>query len=173
MKKLLLLFVLFGSLGFVAFAATEKSFLDSSEEASISSYLWDIGMDTYCGGDHDYPDVAVTCDDKVCTVKISITSWYLDDEVSAEKYNNAADENKSGSSDLINWKFTGVEGYTKDDEDDDGNDIVVSKTKIWASCELLGLPYDKRDLSTDDKQELVYDALLDCVDVITSGYTSL
>ena len=158
MKALLTIILLATSI------AANADFLNISEREKISYYLDNICPDTYCGGDINWTRPKVVCGKKYCSVIIEAASYYSDDPFFTEEYfNNASADKKKGQG----FKLLKAETYV-----DEWDEEQLDNTKVTAWCR-LELPKDISKMSYSDKEDAVYYANLDCVDLIQSAIFGL
>lgn len=146
------------------FNAHATPFLSEMEAQKASDYLDYICMDTYCGGDINWLEPRVSCDDDGCNLDISAMSWYEDELlISPEDFSLLPEESKvSDTASLLSVSLEQSDMYSGE----------FFGPKVKANCK-LEVENANSALTYREKEKAIYYATLDCVDEIQALIFSL
>ena len=129
----------------------KTDFLSPSQADRVTNYMYNICMDTYCGGDFYFINDKLSCSGSTCEIKMYGQAFSKDDVTFGSDLYELVGKEKKLENAII--KFHDVET----DSDEDGKYLSAGFT-----CVMPNLPMT--DMSYDEKEELMYDLIVwDCV----------
>lgn len=132
-------------------------FMNSQEAKEASQFLYDICIDTYCGGDFIYERPQITChEDQTCTLNIQAQGWN-------EGY-PIVDMLKFESAPAAKKEVSGVKLKSVTMERSVVGDEVFMTPELSIEC-VLDFSKENADVSLEDKIDLTYfKTIEDCID---------
>lgn len=143
MKALILLLALTTS----AFA--QNDFLTTSEANKVNNYMYDICMDTYCGGDIMFFNNGVECQGSTCTIQYTAQG--------NSSFDRATSATTSGTT-VVTSEFSNVFVNFGKIEITDDEDSRWENLDINFTCTLTDLPIDLTSYSK--KEDLFYELVV-------------
>ncbi len=132
--------------------SANSDFLSPSEAKSVSDYMYDICMDTYCGGDFLYFNDVMKCHENTCEIEMSAHAYIEEGVTFSDKLSEL-----SNSSVTLNQTVIKYKGIDTDSDEERGKFQNASFT-----CLMPNLP--TKSMTLYEKQELIYDLIVfECV----------
>jgi hypothetical protein len=144
-------------------ASTDKAqFLTKKEQAEIAEYLNGICPDTFCGGDYNFTNIGLFCND-ICTIYYDVSPASREDFFTTEEFFHAPEEYKFENNRDFYLKLYKPRLFQDHYYGVNGELLYFRNIKITARCSLKGVPYGQI-MTFSAKKELIYDQQLKCVD---------
>ena len=138
--------------------SANSDYLSPSEAKSVSDYMYDICMDTYCGGDFLYFNDVMKCHENTCEIEMSAHAYIEEGVTFSDNLSKL-----SNSSEVLNQTVIKYKGIDIDSDEERGKFQNARFT-----CLMPNLP--TKSMTLYEKQELIYDLIVsECVDAFESA----